>query len=128
MSFDRIESNNTELLQLFRDVSKLPTLEPRLRVICDGLYAELNQLESDDGLLGFRRTEVYINRVCDTAVIISRYINLFIRQDELLDNNKYYRDIGWELLCGLDSLQSEIHELRETMNSNDDEKISAQCT
>jgi hypothetical protein len=128
MSFDRIESNNTELLQLFRDVSKLPTLEPRLRVICDGLYAELNQLESEEGLLGFRRTEVYINRVCDTAEIVSRYITLFVRQDELLDNNKYYRDIGWELLCGLDSLQSEIHELHETMNSNDDEKISAQCT
>ena len=128
MSFDRIESKNTELLQLFRDVSKVPTLEPRLRVICDELYAELNQLESEEGLLGFRRTEIYINRVCDTAEIVSRYITLFVRQDELLNNNKYYRDIGWELLCGLDSLGTEIHELHETMNSNDDEKISAQCT
>ena len=122
MSFDRIQAKNTELLQLFRDVSKLSTLEPRLRAICDGLYAELNQLESEDGLLGFRRTEVSINRVCDTAVIVSRYVILFIRQDELLDNNKYYRDIGWELLCGIDSLQSEIHTLRNIMNSNSCEK------
>ena len=122
MSFDSIQAKNTELLQLFGDVSKLSTLEPRLRVICDGLYAELKQLESEDGLLGFRRTEVSINRVCDTAVIVSRYVILFIRQDELLDNNKYYRDIGWELLCGVDSLQSEIHTLRNIMNSNSYEK------
>ena len=122
MSFDRIESKNTELLQLFRDVSKLSTLEPELRAICDGLYAELKQLESEEGFLGFRRTEVTINRICDTAVIVSRYITLFVRQDELLDNNKYYRDIGWELICGLDLLQSEIHEFRETMKSNDGEK------